>query len=88
MNIKDGSLELKLDALDFLNRSARVLANAVLILQEALEEFKLGHEHKPREPHIRIMGDFYGWCDHCQTKVNWGPGEAEQALAKVEDLLK
>lgn len=58
------------------------------ILVEALEEFKLGHEHKPDLPHTRAMGDTYGWCDHCSTKVSWGPGEAEQALEKWREVTK
>lgn len=54
----------------------------VLALVEALEKFKLGHEHAPDLEHIRAMGDTYGWCSICSTKVSWGSRDAEQALAK------
>lgn len=54
------------------------------IAREALEEFRLGHEHQPKLSHIREMGDTYGWCDFCQTKVHWGPGIAEEALAQID----
>lgn len=53
--------------------------------REALEQFKLGHEHQPNLPHTRAMGETYGWCDFCQEKVSWGEGIAEQALAAGEE---
>lgn len=49
----------------------------------ALDEFRLGHEHRADVKHIRVMGDTYGWCDFCQEKVSFGPGIAEQALEKL-----
>ena len=55
---------------------------------DALEGFKLGHEHAPNLSHTRAMGDGYGWCDHCNTRVFWGPGEAERVIAQIEELMK
>lgn len=57
-------------------------------LIDALEDFKLGHEHAPDLPHTRAMGDTYGWCDYCSTRVSWGPGYAEQILAKWKTWLE
>lgn len=62
--------------------------SAIKILSGALEEFRLYHDHQPGLNHTRAMGDSYGWCDRCHTKVSWGPGEAEIALAKAQELLK
>lgn len=59
------------------------LVRAVEQLRGALEEFRLSHEHAPGLPHTRALGDTYGWCDDCSTKVTWGPGIAEVALADV-----
>lgn len=60
----------------------------IRVMAEALEEFRLGHEHAPDLKHTRAMGGTYGWCDYCQTKVSWNPGIAEAALARVEELSK
>lgn len=64
------------------------LLELVRELISTLEEFQLGHEHAPDLQHTRSLGDSYGWCDYCSTKVNWGPGYAEDALAKAEVLFK
>ena len=64
------------------------LASQVVMLAEALEEFRLGHEHAPNLPHTRALGDTYGWCDFCSEKVSWGIGAAEQAIEKLEVFLK
>lgn len=48
-----------------------------------IEGFQLGHEHSAGLNHIRKMGDTYGWCDFCGERVSFGPGEAEQFLAKL-----
>lgn len=53
------------------------------IAREALEGFKLGHQHEDGWEHIRRYGDTYGWCDFCQEKVMFGPGDAEIALAEM-----
>lgn len=50
---------------------------------EALENFQLGHEHKPELEHTRAMGDTYGWCDHCNQTVAWDEDIARDALAKI-----
>jgi len=57
-------------------------------LREALDGFRIGHEHAPMLPHTRALGDTYGWCDFCHTKVTWGPGDAEEALARFDAYLK
>jgi hypothetical protein len=65
---------------------AKKLATIVLVLSGFLEELRLGHEHNQGLKNIRPMGDGYGWCDYCQTKVNYGPGLAEEALKKANDI--
>lgn len=64
------------------------LSNLLKIAIEALEGFRLGHEHAPGFLYTRPMGDTYGWCDHCHGRVSWGPGEAEQALEQIYTGLK
>lgn len=64
-----------------------LLISALEVCLGALEEFRLGHVHAADLSHTRAFGDNYGWCDYCQTKVSWGPGDAEIALAKAEALL-
>ena len=74
----------------FIAASRNALPKLIEALEEAvgaLEEFRLGHEHAPGLDHTRAMGDTYGWCDHCHTKVKWGPGYAEEALANVNALI-
>lgn len=63
------------------------LISALEVCLGALEEFRLGHVHAADLPHTRSYGDNYGWCDYCQTKVSWGPGEAEIALASAEKII-
>lgn len=69
-----------------LNENNRVLCEAINLAEETLEDFKLGHEHAPDLPHTRAMGDTYGWCDYCSTKVSWGEGEAEKTLSQIKNL--
>jgi hypothetical protein len=67
------------------------LAKAIAAIKIAVQElcdFRLGHEHKPDLPHTRALGETYGWCDHCNTSVSWGPGDAEIALSQIEEVLK
>lgn len=72
-----------LEEIERKDRQIEALQAECAMLREALEEFKLGHEHAPDLPHTRAMGDSYGWCDYCLTKVTWGPGIAEQALSQT-----
>lgn len=60
----------------------------IRVLVEALEGFRLGHAHGPDLDHTRKLGNSYGWCDHCATKVSWGPGYAEEALSKAQALAE
>lgn len=56
------------------------LSRWALDAKDALEELRLGHEHRPKLDHIREMGDTYGWCSYCSTKVTFGDGVAESCL--------
>ena len=69
------------------NSRLEPLHEALVAAVEALEELQLGHSHKSGDEHLRLLGDNYGWCSHCQTKVSFGPGIAEEALSKIDKVL-
>lgn len=84
--------ELSRLAQDHMTKSSAIvhyhekLARLEGLVREAttvIEGFQLGHEHSAGLNHIRKMGDTYGWCDFCGERVSFGPGEAEQFLAKL-----
>ena len=85
----DYKCEKVADFIESANRETVLkLIATVRVMREALAEFQLGHEHADGLDHIRIMGNTYGWCDYCSTKVTFGPGYAEAALAKAEEIWK
>lgn len=59
------------------------LERKLKVAEEALEELRLGHKHAPDLEHTRALGDGYGWCDFCNTKVLWGDGIADEALKEI-----
>lgn len=65
---------------------AKMLRAVVACLREGLEQFALNHEHAPDLAHTRALGDTYGWCDYCATKVEWGSDPAREALARAKEL--
>lgn len=62
------------------------LLSVIERMREAIEEFRLGHEHQPDLPHTRAMGGTYGWCDFCQTKVVWGKGYADSCISDCDKI--
>lgn len=56
------------------------------IAVEALEELKLNHSHRNLDAeHMRRLGDTYGWCDFCGTKMSFDEdGVANEALQKIK----
>lgn len=57
-------------------------------LAGALEEYQIKHSHAPEDKHMRIMGDSYGWCDFCSTRVDfYRPCLAGEALQELEKWL-
>lgn len=71
----------------FENARLAPLHEALVAAVEALKELQLGHVHEPLAENIRVLGDTYGWCYSCNTKVSFEPGIAEEALAKIDKVL-
>lgn len=65
---------------------AEMQEKIINLLKDALEDFKLGHDHAPNLEHTRALGESYGWCDICSTRVSWGLGYAELALEQIQKL--
>lgn len=64
------------------------LRSVVGIYKEALEELRLGHDHKDGQSHMRKLGDGYGWCDFCETRQEFSfIGYANEALSKADSIL-
>jgi hypothetical protein len=38
-------------------------------METTLQEYVLGHTHHEDDKHFRPLGDTYGWCDYCSTRV-------------------
>lgn len=75
------------EAAQWENERLAPLHAALIEAVAALEELQLGHSHKSGDEHLRLLGDNYGWCSFCQTKVNFGHGVAEEALSKIDKVL-
>lgn len=37
---------------------------------------------------MRVMGDSYGWCDYCHTKMCFGEDDARDALTDIENIME
>lgn len=70
------------------NAAVQKLALALKCAVEALAEFRLGHKHEQGLEHFRMLGDTYGWCDHCGEKVYLGPDEATLALDRINEIVE
>lgn len=68
-----------------LGANAKML-EAMRVMRGALSELQLGHVHNESEPDYRPLGDTYGWCSICTTKVGLNEDIARDALAKVEGI--
>lgn len=55
---------------------------------EALEPLQLGHEHNEICTEYRPLGNTYGWCSICQTKVGLNEDDARDALADIRKILE
>ena len=64
------------------------LRSALDVAREALEGFQLGHLHDETEPDYRPLGDSYGWCSKCSTKVGLYEDYARDALAAIDAVLQ
>ena len=64
------------------------LLDALEIQKEALQELQLGHTHNADDSHYRPLGDNYGWCDHCGTKVMLNEDIARDALTRSNERLQ
>lgn len=51
---------------------------------EALKEFQIPHEHNESNSNYRPLGDNYGWCCSCQTKVGLNEDYAREVLKALE----
>lgn len=70
--------------LDTIERQERALE----VARDALTELQLGHEHNTNEgDHYRPLGDTYGWCHICSTKVGLNEDVVREALARIKEIL-
>ena len=71
-------------ALDKIADLERKLALCV----ETLEQLQLGHSHNEKDSNYRPLGDTYGWCSLCSTKVGLNEDIARSTLAALSQPLK
>ena len=50
-------------------------------LKEALEDCQIGHVHNETNDDYRPLGDSYGYCSLCHTKVGLNEDDVRDALA-------
>lgn len=58
----------------------------IRVMREALDEVRLNHTHLETDEHFQKMGDSYGWCHWCHTKVGVNEDLVRDALDKVEEI--
>jgi hypothetical protein len=56
------------------------LIKRVETLTEVMNEFRLGHVHNETCEDYRPLGDTYGWCSICSTKVRLNEDLARDVL--------
>jgi hypothetical protein len=67
-----------------LEKKNELLAKKLAVAVEALNEFRLGHEHNEGDKNYRPLGDNYGYCHTCATKVGLNEDIAKDALEQIE----
>jgi hypothetical protein len=61
------------------------LISTVMVLREALNELTTMCTHDEEDLNYRPLGDTYGWCSVCQTKVSYRENIGRDALRHVDD---
>lgn len=62
------------------------IARALEVAVKELEQFKIGHSHAAED--LRLMGDTYGWCGVCSTKVNINECYASEGIEAIRAILE
>jgi len=63
------------------------LVEALEVAVDCIYEMNPGCAHDETDDNYRPLGDTYGWCSRCQTKVDKGPTYAWRQLGRIENIL-
>jgi hypothetical protein len=84
INFSDGKTARLLMSPD----TALKLAKSLRLAMEELRHHVLNHDHTDFDENFRRLGESYGYCTLCRTKVEIGSDDVRDVLSSIEDLWK
>lgn len=64
------------------------LVEALIVAKDAINELQTSCTHDEEDDNYRLLGDTYGWCSTCQTKMPYKENYGRDALLKIQEILK
>lgn len=80
------NVEKLLDAAEDISEIIDRYKKILKIALGALEDLKLSHEHNESNADYRSLGDHYGWCSKCSTRVESDKDYARAALKEINEI--
>lgn len=70
----------------FLDDKNQKLKAQLEVVMEALNELTTSCTHDEDDGNFRKLGDWYGWCSLCGTKVGYKKNIGRDAFKKIEEI--